>query len=318
MMDNAIRMDHTSKSSQFLFDKVELGVTFLQCTPTFLRLWSSENIRETIMSDRSSLKTLVLGGEMFPPLSEYSKWQNWESPLRKRIFNIYGITEVSCWSTIEEVNLQTEINSLGDPIDPDTLLEIRMNEDLVGELFIGSKTRLCIIDDEPISLLETSTPVFRPTGDIVSVDTSGKFIYEGRTNETVKKFGVKISLVRIEQIAMDIVGGLDGVKCVFVEGKIIIFYKSKEKVNFLSKLNEKLKENELPDDIIWIEQFPLSCHGKISKQKLIERYREIILHLPTTTLDVFFTNEIDKYFCSYETETVKRQKTNNIDWSFSN
>ena len=85
----------------------------------------------------TSLRILTLGGESFPNLDSelYPCLEN------VRVYNIYGITEVSCWASINLVTDRDD-SSLGIPLS-DTIFEVRnqdgkvINEG-VGELFIGA------------------------------------------------------------------------------------------------------------------------------------------------------------------------------------
>jgi acyl-CoA synthetase len=54
-------------------------------------------IREKILSENSSLSVLAIGGESCPPLSTLRKWKH--PKCQTRLYNIYGITEVSSWAT---------------------------------------------------------------------------------------------------------------------------------------------------------------------------------------------------------------------------
>lgn len=48
------------------------------------------------------LKTLVLGGEQFPHLSNPTIQQMIKQ--NKRVINIYGLTEMSCWASFYILN----------------------------------------------------------------------------------------------------------------------------------------------------------------------------------------------------------------------
>lgn len=61
-----------------------------QMTPSFFRQIEKH-------CDFSSLKTLVLGGEPFPSLSNPTIEQMVRTG--KRLINIYGLTEMSCWAS---------------------------------------------------------------------------------------------------------------------------------------------------------------------------------------------------------------------------
>lgn len=81
-----------------------------------------------------------MGGENCP--TNLKLWQDWKSTKRKRIFNIYGITEVSSWATINEISeqdLRYDKIPIGAPIDQETLLEFRETES-GEEIFIGKKS----------------------------------------------------------------------------------------------------------------------------------------------------------------------------------
>jgi len=116
-------------------------VTLLQITPSLLfHKWSTERLKTTILDKDSQLRILLLGGEPFPSiklLSEASHPQN-----MTRIFNIYGITEISCWSSINEIITANDIEScLGKPLS-ETIFQIKNeNNEMItrgeGILYIG-------------------------------------------------------------------------------------------------------------------------------------------------------------------------------------
>lgn len=114
------------------------GVTFLQMVPSVFNQWQSDNIR--FIFEKSSLKHLVLGGEKFPIdiLNYISNNVN--------VYNIYGITEVSCWASIYKVEANMSSVCIGSPLN-DTILEIRNDNNVtisngIGELFIGKETHI--------------------------------------------------------------------------------------------------------------------------------------------------------------------------------
>jgi acyl-CoA synthetase (AMP-forming)/AMP-acid ligase II len=59
------------------------------------------NVRESLLSADSSLRILAFGGEAFPEASYLERCI--ESGNRTNIFNLYGITEVSCWGSAQLV-----------------------------------------------------------------------------------------------------------------------------------------------------------------------------------------------------------------------
>lgn len=117
-------------------------VTVLQITPSLLfHKWSTKCFKTTIFNKDSYLRVLLLGGEPFPNtklLSEASHPEN-----KTRLFNIYGITEVSCWSSVNEVirNSNTDESCIGEPLS-ETIFQVRNEDNEVvtrgsGFLYIG-------------------------------------------------------------------------------------------------------------------------------------------------------------------------------------
>jgi len=111
-------------------------------TPSLLfHKWSAKSLKTTILDKNSQLRVLLLGGEPFPKMKlflEASHPQN-----ATRLFNIYGITEVSCWSSINEIVKDNDIHEccLGKPLS-ETIFQIKNNDNEVitkgeGVLYIG-------------------------------------------------------------------------------------------------------------------------------------------------------------------------------------
>lgn len=92
-----------------LFSDTEKGVTILEATPSFVMRWSVEEIRSTLLCEKSSLRVLVLGGEPCPSVQVLRQWKSEGN--NTEIFNVYGITEVSCWATVHKVAIQDEAQS---------------------------------------------------------------------------------------------------------------------------------------------------------------------------------------------------------------
>lgn len=114
-------------------DNKENAVSFLQMPPSVFLRWSSEEIE--YIFQKSSLKVLALGGEVFP--SNILKIPKGNV----RIFNLYGITEVSCWASVLEFTNCEDNIYLGKCLT-DTVFEVRDEKNSVvyqgkGELFIG-------------------------------------------------------------------------------------------------------------------------------------------------------------------------------------
>lgn len=222
-----------------------------------------------------------MGGEQFPATKDVATWQNWDSPSRTRIFNIYGTTEVSCWAMIHEVT-QEDLDygevPLGQLLDQTTYAFQPDLSNVLGleEMILTSNTRICFVDDKRWDEELGKGHLFaQSTGDLVRRSKDKIFFY-GRRNEILKRFGDKINLSKVEFIAQEVI---QGVACIYMKKKIVLFYKTEDhhRLGLLkSHLKAKLKPSEVPDDFRKINFFPLSEHGKVSKEQLKDIYRDLL------------------------------------------
>lgn len=121
-----------------LFPKINIlheGVTFIQMVPSMFLRWKDKDLE--FIFRKSTLKNIVLGGEKFPEqILDY-----YTSDSKVSLYNIYGITEISCWASMYKVELNCGEIQLGTPLD-DTVFKV-VNEDNslilngIGELYIG-------------------------------------------------------------------------------------------------------------------------------------------------------------------------------------
>ena len=95
----------SSNLSKVLFDRQK--VSFLQITPTLYKSLST-NLKGILTSKENNfIKYIVLGGEIFPTICStiFSKSST-------KFFNVYGVTEMSCWQTITQVENSTPENGI--------------------------------------------------------------------------------------------------------------------------------------------------------------------------------------------------------------
>uniref|UniRef100_A0A914KUI2 AMP-dependent synthetase/ligase domain-containing protein n=1 Tax=Meloidogyne incognita TaxID=6306 RepID=A0A914KUI2_MELIC len=77
-------------------------INFVQTTPALLQCLST-NCLNFIFGPNSSIEFLLIGGENFP-LNLIRRYINCST--KTRIFNVYGLTEVSCWASCFEFNCE--------------------------------------------------------------------------------------------------------------------------------------------------------------------------------------------------------------------
>lgn len=115
---------------------------------------------------------------------------------------------------------------------------------------------------------------FYKTGDIVSKNAFGNFVFHGRTDTQVKINGYRIELAEIENAVSDIVNancvamykaGANGINQVFV----FIETKEMNEIQLVETLRTILPDHMIPHRFITIEKFVLNMNGKVDKQYLM-------------------------------------------------
>ncbi|CAL7937072.1 unnamed protein product [Xylocopa violacea] len=261
-------------------------ITILQITPSvFIYNWTAECLRTSILSNNTSLRIILFGGEPFPKLELLSEMKQPYNDTK--IYNIYGITEISCWASISEITItngQFNVHYLGQPLSH-TIFQVRNKRGEIitngtGCLYIGSNQRICVVNDEVLEELEL--PVFRDSGDVVVIDEEGRIFYRGRKNSVIKRFGNKVDLRKLEEFVLQI----DFVKSCYILWddschQLHLCFSTKENVKNDQNLNIDIMEHlhELdplyrPDKIHFLEHVEFTSSGKVSLEFLKEHYMQ--------------------------------------------
>lgn len=309
MVSNAIRLSTMQLLSSFETN----SVTIVQITPSLFRRFSLDSIQNRLLSSPSALRCLILGGEPFPSMDEVALWFKGNDEPKTRFFNIYGITEVSCWSTIYELtSLDIHCKHLipiGLPLDQHTTLTVldSSNKEIVdngiGELFIASKVRNCVISENGRTDSCGATTI--ATGDLVEI-RSGTIFYRTRANNMVKIFGRKVNLSKVENAAK-LHCSVSDACCVYDQNgnSLNLFVQSGNaqtctKKEMLQGLRQRLLEQEVPNEICFVDEFPLSCHGKVSKSKLLEMIKKPSRRCHRD----YFVAKLEENLSSFDVETT--------------
>jgi len=278
------------RQKDIVFDSIavdKVRVSILLTTPSLFRLF--EKGGEFNGGVFSNLRLLVLGGEEFPQMTY--------KPASK-VYNIYGITEISCWAFIEEIqDVQQRDVSLGKPLNG---VVYRFNEN--GELEIGSGSRKCLVGDEKIAELQNQCVLYRNTGDIVQHDPiTGHIKFLTRKDGIIKRFGTKISSDKIKKHFQ---------KHGAVEDCVVVFDRSSQMLGvfildsnktsnspepldiigdgIMSNCISTLIDLEKPNTVIKVKEYPLTSHGKINTNALRKILKRVIVaEKPKSIRDVF-------------------------------
>jgi thioester reductase-like protein len=255
--------------------------TIMQATPATWQM-----LIEAGWSGNSRLKILC-GGEALPPNLAIQLLGR-----GKELWNLYGPTETTIWSTVSRVGKTTETVSIGYPIDntqiyilDDNLQPVPIG--VVGRLFIGGVgvargylnrpelTANRFVRD-PFSI--SSDAMMYDTGDQARYEADGKIAFLGRADNQVKIRGYRVELGEIEAALVKhssirqavVIASGDN-----TESKQLVAYlilDSEVKLAPAEEWREFLKE-QLPDYMIPaaymnMDEFPLTPNGKVDRQAL--------------------------------------------------
>ncbi|XP_023127577.2 beta-alanine-activating enzyme isoform X2 [Amphiprion ocellaris] len=195
-----------NRLAQLLFK--DHKTTVLQVTPTLLLRFGHRILKQDVLSSDSSLRVLALGGEACPLPALLRSWRHEDN--KTCIYNIYGITEVSCWaccykipeSLLQSSNTMSSV-PLGSPL-MDTVVEVRDEHGCIvtegeGQVFIGGENRVCLLDDEDAVVAGT----MRATGDRATVEDT-QLYYQGRKDRMVKRNGKRVNLDSLQQLMLSL------------------------------------------------------------------------------------------------------------------
>ncbi|MDW9382508.1 MupA/Atu3671 family FMN-dependent luciferase-like monooxygenase [Chryseobacterium sp. JV558] len=184
---------------------VKHNITHFQCTPSLMRMLNADL---KIYEKMKSVKRILLGGEKLPldlVKDVYSQLPDVE------IFNMYGPTETTIWSTVSKVDRQTDKIFIGKPI-ANTQIHILSDEMEVlpigvkGSMYIGGDgvSAGYLSDHERHAKSFVKSPfsdgLIYKTGDIGRYANSGNIEIFGREDEQIKIRGYRIELGEIEAV----------------------------------------------------------------------------------------------------------------------
>lgn len=75
----------------------------MQMTPALLHTLGCPLVSRTLLGSQSVVRVLALGGEAFPSGKQIRAYRHCDNATE--LYNLYGITEVSCWASIRRVDI---------------------------------------------------------------------------------------------------------------------------------------------------------------------------------------------------------------------
>lgn len=179
-------------------------ISVLCGTPSLLQRVGTIAWNEDLLALGSCVRAVLMGGERLPPWDLLRHW--WPEQSETVIYNLYGLTECSCWAMIQPIARSEAEELLFDGQLP------------LGHALCGND--VAVEDSQLIIQLTTRMPCFNvtqgemfpvnlPTGDVVNVqDITGKprLYFEGRVDSEIKRFGHRLNLDLISSQLACLVG----------------------------------------------------------------------------------------------------------------
>ena len=276
---------HGDEGASTIADEIARdGVTHLQMTPSLARMLMLD---ARAFASLGSLKQMLLGGEAVPAsIIEYLR-----QVFKGEIYNMYGPTETTIWSTTYRVGEPEKTVSIGRPIantqiyllDPE-LQPVLVGE--IGELFIGGDgvargywSRPELTAEHFLVIPSLSDQRIYRTGDLARYLPDGNIEFLGRADFQIKLRGHRIEPGEIE----DFLEHWAGVRQAVVvaredrEGdKRLVAYlvaaaDGAEAAGALrGALESKLPDYMVPSTFEFLPALPLTENGKIDRKALLK------------------------------------------------
>jgi len=256
------------------------GATVIQATPITFRL-----LVEAGWSGNSKLKILC-GGEALP-----RELANQLLDRSASLWNMYGPTETTIWSSTLQVQRGTDSVRIGPPIHNTQFYVLDVHGQLVprgvpGELHIGGAGLALGYLGRPELTADRFIPnpfqtdrndrLYR-TGDLVRRIPDGSFEFLGRLDGQIKLRGFRIELGEIESVLREHHGVRDCAVVArdeFAGAMCLVAYivaepsQAPSTSELLGVLKQKLPGHMVPSKLIFVECIPLTPNGKVDRQRL--------------------------------------------------
>ncbi|PWW03198.1 amino acid adenylation domain-containing protein [Paenibacillus cellulosilyticus] len=256
------------------------AVDFAQFTPSKL-FW--------LLSDRTAgaaidhIKILFVGGEPFPPLL----LETTLGCTKANIYNMYGPTETTIWSSYKRLSNPSEAITIGTPIKNTTF--IALNTDGEPIITAGNVGELCILgrgvakgymNDPSLTASKfsnVSDDRMYVTGDVVKIMDNGEYQIIGRKDLEVKIKGHRINIHEIEEAIVRLTPAtatvviphldMDGFNRLhaFIVANVDVHH-----VSWRTLLSPYLPDYLIPNYFHVINNIPLLSNGKTDRKQLIQ------------------------------------------------
>lgn len=280
VMDRAGTL-HAHEARHTVAEDVQFfSATHLQCTPSMALMLTGDG------PELSGLNVLCVGGEALSP--ELARSLRARAPQAK-LFNMYGPTETTIWSTMCALDDIGRFTPLGEAL-LNTTLRVESPSGraqpalAAGELLIGGAgvtlgywQRPELQADRFVTRADRPDEVMYRTGDLVRRHPDGKLEFLGRLDHQVKLRGHRIELGEIESVLTAdsaighavVVASGEGSEnkrliayCVVRQGMTL------DPKALRTRLLQNLPEIMVPAQFMTLPALPLTPNGKIDRKAL--------------------------------------------------
>lgn len=288
----------------------EIKPTIIQATPSFFQMLYNAGWK-----GNKDIKILCGGDLLSETLAKKLLETNGE------LWNMYGPTETTIWSSCKKIIKANEASNIGHPIQNtqiyilDECMQLLPVES-VGAIYIGGNglaqgyfKNEALTNEKFIQSSINPNDRIYDTGDLGKWNEKGEIEFLGRNDNQVKIRGFRIELGEIETV----LNNLQSVKAAVVVAQksqeqqaVLTAYLITEKESFdssiiIDSLREVLPEYMIPHAIIPLEEFPLTPNKKVDR-KALSSIKLASEKLGTTHKNP--TTEIEIVLCKYYKELL--------------
>jgi amino acid adenylation domain-containing protein/non-ribosomal peptide synthase protein (TIGR01720 family) len=274
--------DELIKNAESIRELLNLSDTIL-CVPSYYRFLLEENL----LND-SNLSRVILAGEK---LNNDLVRLHYKETDNISLFNEYGPTENTVWTSVAEIKQAEEKITIGKPISNTNVYILSKDDQLVplgvtGELLVGGLglargylNNSALTDEKFVDnpLNKKNVARLYRTGDLGRWLPDGNIEYLGRVDDQVKIRGYRIELGEIENILNESSLVKQGVILAKEDKKgnnrlvgYVVPEETFDKQAIQIYLQTKLPDYMVPSVWVELEAIPLTSNGKVDKKALPE------------------------------------------------
>lgn len=259
-------------------------VTHLQMTPSLARMLTFD---ARAFAALGSLKQMLLGGEAVPA----ALVRHLRQVFKGEMYNMYGPTETTIWSTVGRIEEVDAAVSIGKPILNTQVFMIDSEQKPVadgeiGELYIGGDgvargywNRPDLTAERFVVVPALSASQLYRTGDLARFLPDGNIDFLGRADYQIKLRGHRVEPGEIEA-ALE--------KCPGIHRAVVVLREDREgdqrlaaylladaagsaaEVELRSILAGQLPDFMVPSNFVFLPALPLTDNGKIDRKALLK------------------------------------------------